>query len=113
MGVQAHATGERTDLVIGEPLTDLADVERSAEALVLTEWKLVPAPNQRDERIRQARMQASRYGRGVLGGLELARYRYLVLVSKHALDMPVDDTQDDVVYRHINIAVDPKPPSTH
>jgi hypothetical protein len=109
---KAHATGERTDLIFGEPLTDLAAVERSAEALVLTEWKVVPKPSQRDERVQQARAQAGRYGRGILGGLELAGYRYLVLVSRDLLEMPADEIQDGVVYRHVNIAVDPQPPSS-
>ena len=35
---KASAEGERTDLVLGEPLTDLAQVQSTAEALVLTEW---------------------------------------------------------------------------
>jgi hypothetical protein len=36
---KANAEGERTDLVYQEPISDFANLERSAEGLVLTEWK--------------------------------------------------------------------------
>ena len=42
---------------------------------------------------------------------ELASYRYLVMVSKDVIDMPVDVREGDVIYRYINIAVDPFTPS--
>jgi hypothetical protein len=76
--------------------------------LLVPEWKRVPAPGQRDEQIRQARIQANRYSLGIFRGLEARPLPIPCLVSKDSLDMPLDDTQDDVVYRHINIAVDPQ-----
>lgn len=108
---KVDGAGERTDLVFGEPLTDLSEVERTAEALVLTEWKRVQEPSKLREKIDEARGQASRYSVGVLGGLELVGYRYLVLVSENFLRMPPDEKEREATYRHINIAVAPKPPS--
>jgi hypothetical protein len=109
---KVNAEGERTDLVLGEPLRDLAEAERTAEALVLTEWKLVRTESELAEKIRQAHAQAARYASGALAGFELAQYRYLVMVSKPVLRMPPDGSEGEIIYRHLNIAVDPKPPSS-
>ena len=79
---KASATGERTDLVLGQPLTDLSQAEASAEALVLTEWKVIRNSKELDTKAEQAYRQASAYVKGVLAGFELAECRYLVLVSK-------------------------------
>lgn len=109
-GFKVSGVGEATDLIFAEPI-DRAAVLSAAEALVLTEWKLVRQESQATSQADQAHRQASRYARGVLGGLELNGYRYLVLVSKDFLDLPDDFTEDNVRYRHINIAVAPKSPS--
>jgi hypothetical protein len=103
--------GERTDLVINEPIVELSSVERIAEALVLTEWKRVQSPNKTEAMARKAREQAARYTVGALGGVELAGYRFIVLVSKEHLTLPEDHSENGIVYRHINIAVSPKSPS--
>ena len=109
---KVNAEGERTDLVFGEKLISLTEVETAAEALVLTEWKLVRNPASLESIAEDAMKQASRYAAGALAGLELAQYRYLVLVSKDVLQkMPVDQIEGEVTYRHINVAVDPCPPS--
>jgi len=102
--------GAVTDLVFEDRMTDtaLAEAERAAEALVLTEWKLVRNPDQLDDEIAKARKQASLYTEELLGGLELPGYRYLVLVSKGRLGMPPDDRDDKITYRHINIVLEPK-----
>jgi len=42
---KASAEGERTDLVLRSPLTDLPNIRRIAQALVLTEWKIVHDPS--------------------------------------------------------------------
>ena len=99
--------GAATDLVFGEPVTDASGVERVADALVLTEWKRVQDPTKADSMAEQARTQAFRYGTGILGGIELATYRYIVLVSKDRLVEPRDEQRDGITYRHVNIAVDP------
>ncbi|MCC7294069.1 MAG: hypothetical protein IT449_18565 [Phycisphaerales bacterium] len=109
-GFKISAAGEATDLIFAE-LIDGAVVQSAAEALVLTEWKLVRQGSQAASQAEHAHRQASRYARGVLGGLELHGYRYLVLVSKDFLHPPEDFTEDNVRYRHINIAVAPKSPS--
>lgn len=107
------ATGERerTDLVMGERLASLDEAERVAEALVLTEWKLVREAGELDTKLAAAKTQVSRYASGVLGGFELAQCRYLVIVSERVLQLPQDESVGDVRHRHINIAVDPLPPS--
>jgi hypothetical protein len=102
--------GERTDL-FGEPLRDLTQPEAAADALVLTEWKLVRNPEELQTQLVQARRQASRYVAGILGGIELASYRYLVIVSRDRSSMPADSSEEGIVYRNVNIAVDPLPPS--
>jgi hypothetical protein len=105
------AEGERTDLVFGEALTDVSAIERSAEALVLTEWKLIRSNSNVERVASDARKQATRYSTGALGGLELADYRFIVLVSKLFIQLPRDHLEDGVLYRHINIAVNPQTPS--
>jgi len=108
---KVNAEGERTDLVFGDPLPTDTSIERSAEALVLTEWKRVTSPKGVDKITSDARRQAARYTSGGLAGLELARYRFIVLVSKTTLAQVADHLDGDVTYRHINIAVDPESPS--
>lgn len=108
---KVNAEGERTDLVLGEPIKVLEEVERTSEALVLTEWKKAQSAAEVDEKLTQAKAQAARYAAGSLAGLELASYRYLVVVTERDLLMPVDDEEKGIRYRNINIAVDPKPPS--
>lgn len=109
---KASAKGEKTDLILGEPLRDLTQVESTAEAMVLTEWKVVRNPKKElKEKILEAFKQAKRYSAGILGGFELASYRYLMIVSENVLDMPADIYEGAIIYRHKNIAVDPLPPS--
>jgi hypothetical protein len=108
---KVDAQGGRTDLILGEPITDLAEAERSAEALVLTEWKVARSDSELSQKLSDAKNQASKYSAGVLAGFELARYRYLVVVTERDVKMPLDDDNGDFVYRKINIAVDPRPPS--
>lgn len=110
---KASAEGERTDLVLGDPLRDLTKVQDSAETMVLTEWKVVRNKKELQEKIHQAYQQAKRYSGGILAGYELARYRYLVIVSEKVLEMPPDIGEDEVTYRCVGIAVDPLPPSRH
>src|SRR5262245_23896844 len=86
-------------------------IERTAEALVLTEWKRVLSPDKTEVMARKAREQAARYTVGALGGVELAGYRFIVLVSKQYLTLPEDQSEKGVVYHHVNVAVDPKSPS--
>ena len=48
---------------------------------------------------------------GSLASIDLAAYRYAVLVPERHLDPIADIQEGDVTYRHINIAVDPEVPS--
>ena len=109
---KVNAKGERTDLVLVEPIKDTSQVERTAEALVLTEWKKVKVPRDLESRADEARRQASRYSVGALGGIELASYSYIVLVSerRHAVEH-LDRDENGRHYIHFNIAVDPQTPS--
>ncbi|MDO9058436.1 MAG: hypothetical protein Q7U92_05360, partial [Bradyrhizobium sp.] len=58
------------------------------------------------------RLQAKAYSGGILAGVELASHRYLVVVTKKQVQLPPDETEGAVIYRHINIAVEPQSPST-
>jgi hypothetical protein len=109
---KAISKGERTDLVMGDVLHEgRGDIEEVAEALVLTEWKRVKQVSELDKARDAALAQAKIYAGGSLFGLELDTYRYLVLVTEKGLDMPSDLEDAGVLYRHINIAVDPLTPS--
>lgn len=111
---KVDSAGERTDLILGEALTDqaLGDVYLSAEGLVLTEWKLATQSNSK-RKYQEALTQAERYARGSLAAIELKSYRYLVIVSEDFLkDVPSDIEKEGIFYKYINIAVDPSSPST-
>ncbi|MEW6388147.1 MAG: hypothetical protein AB1491_11585 [Thermodesulfobacteriota bacterium] len=111
---KAQAKGEQTDLIMGEPIKDLSQVESAAEALVLTEWKKVSKPKELTAKAEEAFKQASIYGNSLLAGIELAGYRYLVFVSEGRLDLPSNRIENEITYRHINIPVKPSVPSkTH
>lgn len=103
------SAGGQTDLVfvdIPAPTSD--DPTRYADGLVLTEWKLSRPGENADAIFLEARKQAARYKRaGVVGTLELVRYRYAVVVSENYVPVPADVRVDEVTYRHIGIAVDP------
>jgi hypothetical protein len=109
---KVNSEGARTDLVFQEP-PDEAFLSRSVDGLVLTEWKKAATPQDAAAKLAQARDQAERYRQGPLAGLELTGYRYLVVVSEHELPGVSGDGPNNggVVYRHINIAVDPAVPS--
>jgi hypothetical protein len=109
---KVDAAGARTDLIAPE-LPDLKQIARSADGLILTEWKSVTSSNAR-EKFAQALNQARIYSQGALAGIELRKYRFLVGVSEKALPpemVPSDVEERGVVYRHINIPVNPSSPS--
>lgn len=108
---KVDATGERTDLVFTDNRIKESAIETAAEALVLTEWKKVSSPRECDAKAAEARRQADRYSAGSLAGIELATYRYIVLVSEKHLNSIEDFKNGDITYRHINIAVNPLTPS--
>jgi hypothetical protein len=108
---KVNAVGERTDLVLNEPIRESSLIERTAEALVLTEWKRVLSSKETEAIAAEARQQAARYKVGALGGVELAGHRFIVLVSKEHLTLPEDQSENGVRYQHVNIAVDPRSPS--
>lgn len=107
-----NSIGERTDLVLGEPLSDVQvrEAESVAEGLVLTEWKIA-ASNKSDDKYKEAMSQAKLYSQGSLASLELRRYRYLVVVTEAQVVVPPDLEEGSHVYKHINVAVNPNSPS--
>ncbi len=107
---KVNAAGERTDLVFQEP-AELENVQRYVSGLVLTEWKKAATESDANQCFQEARSQAKRYSQGALRGTELTAYRYAVVVSKHQVEIPTDIKEGDVVYRHFNIAVEPRVPS--
>jgi hypothetical protein len=108
---KSNAEGERTDLVMGEPLGDIERVEAVADALVLTEWKVLKKGGDLEEVLQKARRQASLHATGSLAGIELANYRYNILVSKGRVELPPDHKEEGVIYRHVAIATEPETPS--
>ena len=76
---------------------------------MLTEWKLDHGDGV--AAFTTARTQAELYRQGVLAGIEMTRYRYAVVVSKHPVSTPADMLIGNVTYRHINVVVDPQLPS--
>jgi hypothetical protein len=110
---KASATGERTDLVLGEKLEITPLIEVASEALVLTEWKCVRKPSELDAKSKQAFSQADNYSVGALAGFEMASRRYLVMVSKDRLTMPPAKSSGHTIYEYRNIAVSPSVPSVY
>lgn len=104
---------ERTDLVCQEPLDHYIDaINRAAQGLVITEWKIASSENDIKNKAQEAKKQISLYSRGVLSGLELRKTRYVVLVSKKEPNtFPKDEIVDGICYRYIVIATDPDTPS--
>jgi hypothetical protein len=109
-GFKVDGVGARTDLLLPERPIGREEAAFS-EGLVLTEWKLARKASDAAKQFQNAMHQAEQYVDGVLAGVELRRYRYLVVVSKQQLAVPPDGKRDGVVYRNINIAVDPETPS--
>jgi hypothetical protein len=113
---KAHSDGPsgRTDLVLGETTQEVFNTGKVAEvadALVLTEWKRVSVPGELKRKHCEAYTQAKRYGQGVLAGIELANYRYLIMVSDDYLPMPENIDDAGITYHAVNIAVNPQNPS--
>jgi hypothetical protein len=108
---KVNGPGARTDLVFGEPLGSGIATERVAEALVLTEWKVVRHPPDSIAIAERARSQAQAYAVGIMAGIELSSYRYIVLVSQKKLPSIDDVYLAGATYRHINVAIHPAPPS--
>ena len=100
---KADASGGKTDLVYQEPLR--AGTTPVALGMVLTEWKRSDGKPQ--AAFDAAKRQAALYSGGVLAGVELVSHRYLVVVTKSQIVPLADVTDGAVIYRHINIAVDP------
>lgn len=108
---KADPGGARTDLVLGDVITTTSPLAAASDALVLTEWKVVREKDEPTDVAALARRQLELYTAGPLLGIELRSIRYAILVSEAQIAVPSDVTADEVVYRHINIAVKPHTPS--
>jgi hypothetical protein len=108
---KVSAEGGRTDLVFGDTLNDGERISNAADALVLTEWKLVRDPREAEGVANVARAQARQYAAGILAGIELSRYRYIVIVSAEQLGQIPDVQDGSITYRHVNVPVSPDVPS--
>jgi hypothetical protein len=97
---------------MNEPVqTELPLIERTGNAIVLTEWKVVRELGELERKATEARAQASLYAGGLLGGLELKRTRYAVLVTATISRGLSDVEQDGMMCRHICVPVNPDSPS--
>lgn len=105
---KTSAAGERTDLVMNEPLdTGSGEIQRTSAGLVLTEWKIVRDLSELAAKLEGAYQQAKRYQQGILAGFEVASPRYLVIVSQDYVQLPGPKMEQGVVYEYRNIAVAP------
>jgi hypothetical protein len=110
LAFKIDSIGARTDLVFDEPLEETQE-QRGIEGLVLTEWKIAE-PRNGQECFDIARKQVQAYALGPLAGSELTGYRYAVAVSLTDLPhVPDDLSVGGVIFRHINIVIEPKDPS--
>lgn len=107
---KADAAGGRTDLILSERVND-EEAFRSADAMVLTEWKMVRAKDDPATRAREALEQAEKYTLETLAGFELSSYRYLVLVSEDYLAPIPPIIQGGRTYEVCNIPVSPSTPA--
>lgn len=109
---KTSAAGERTDLVMNEPLEiGSGDIQKASMGLVLTEWKIVHDIGELDAKLESAYQQAKRYRQGILAGFEVASPRYLVIVSQDYMQLPEPKMEQGVVYEYRNVAVAPTAPS--
>ena len=108
-----NAAGARTDLVFQEATDNFAEAQRSADGFVLTEWKKASVNTDASRCFDQARKQAQKYAQGALAASELTGYQYAVVVSSQPVEVPADLREGGVVFRHINISVNPGVPSKH
>lgn len=109
---KVNAEGARTDLVFQDRTENLAAAQGYVDGFVLTEWKRALSQADAARKFEEARSQAQGYAQGVLAGSELRAWRYAVVVSHEDVDdLPDDLIEGDVVYRHINIAIEPRTPS--
>lgn len=111
---KVNTEGERTDLVLSEPINSNRFLDSSVDGLVLTEWKVVRSSDKVQNKINEAKCQAALYTKGSLYALELKTHRYLILVSEKNITIPEDKeefTDGGITYRVINLAYKPEAPS--
>jgi hypothetical protein len=104
-------SGAATDLVYQEPLVQSPILQRTARALVLTEWKKAKDDSTARAQSESAIAQAQLYASGVLGDMELKRTRYIILISPCHLGTLPDVEKDGITYRHIMVPLGQKQPS--
>ena len=130
-----NAEGERTDLVLQELIDTNDPLYKSADGLILTEWKKVPLKKRKKTKktieedkeaikqavedvakkvIEKAAKQARRYKEGLLFPMELSDYCYLIILSKKKL--PISESEYrlpdcSLKFRVVNIVCDPDIPS--
>jgi hypothetical protein len=109
-GFKADGGTGRTDLILGDRLM-VNDETRAAEAMVLTEWKLAREGDDPAAKCVEGREQAEIYSVSELGGFELRRHRYVVVVSPGRETMLPSEVVGEVTYHYVNIAIDPDSPS--
>lgn len=107
---KAHAEGERTDLVLQDKLA-IGNAERTADTIVLTEWKLAKKRSEVAAKTEDGMRQARIYSGSSLAAIELASVRYIIVVTDEREVMRDDESVGSVTYRFINIAVSPLGPS--
>lgn len=108
---KVDAAGARTDLVLGNRIDNLSEINRSSLGLVLTEWKLSKNEKEITKQYESGKKQAQKYTGGILSGVELQSTRYIINVTLKDAPPREDEIIGNLIYRFINIAVDPDVPS--
>ena len=107
----ARGACEATDLVYQEPVLELGEAVKGAEAFVLTEWKLVRSPAELQRKTKEAIAQAELYRAGTLSTLEIRTVRFIIVVTRHLLPSSFEREAGSGTYRRIIIRVSPMPAS--
>lgn len=109
-GFKVHGEGERTDLVLSEPI-HTNQVTSSGSTLLLTEWKKAQSESDIERKTKEALSQTKRYKAGVLGASELKKTVYLIIVTLSKVDFETTYTENGIDYRRLVLAVNPPSPS--
>lgn len=117
--IKANGVRSETDALMLELSLDSEEIQKNFDSAVLTEWKQVRTRDKNDhskkikyqdkldKQIDDAIEQLKKYADTTLAAITLSKYRYVVVVSHDALEMPENKEEDNITYRMVNIVTSP------
>ena len=101
--------------VLGTPLgeQEVEEARRADAPLVLTEWKIARGESNVDRKWDEARSQIHEYKQGILGGFELRRVHYALVVCEQDHHRAAERLPSGAEVRYMSIPVIPSNPSIH